>query len=31
MAVLAFGPAIDSEIVVEGAQELFGVETGFSK
>jgi cobalt-zinc-cadmium efflux system membrane fusion protein len=30
-AVLASGPAVDSEIVVEGAQELFGVETGFSK
>lgn len=30
-AVLASGPAVGSEVVSQGAQELFGTETGFSK
>lgn len=31
LAVLATGPIVGSEVVIEGAQELFGAETGFSK
>ena len=30
-AVLAAGPAVGTEVVTQGAQELFGTETGFSK